>query len=58
LRARVPLSGLGAQEGDTLLLRSTVFREQLPIDSLPSQGWMEIPVIAEDQMLEAGDQVW
>jgi hypothetical protein len=58
LRARVPLPALGAQEGDTLLLRATLFREQLPIDSLPSQGWMEIPVIAEDQMLEAGDQVW
>jgi alpha-amylase/alpha-mannosidase (GH57 family) len=58
LRARIPLSALGAQEGDTLLLRSTLFREQLPIDSLPSQGWVEMPVIAEEQMLEAGDQVW
>src|SRR5437588_871967 len=33
LRARVPLSTLGAQLGDTLLLRFTIFSEQLPIDS-------------------------
>jgi len=58
LRVRVPLSTLGAQLGDTLLLRFTIFSEQLPIDSLPTQGWIELPIIAEEQMLESGDQVW
>ena len=58
LRAKLPLSALGAKLGDTLLLRFTIFHDKLPIDSLPAQGWMELPVIAEEQMLETGDQVW
>ena len=58
LRARVPLAKLGAQSGDTLLLRFTILREQLPVDSLPAQGWMELPITAEEQMIESGDQVW
>src|SRR3954469_1796266 len=58
LRAKLPLSKLGARTGDTLLLRFTIFREQLPIDSLPAQGWMELPLVREEQMLETGDHVW
>jgi alpha-amylase/alpha-mannosidase (GH57 family) len=58
LRVRFPLSELGVELGDTLLIRSTLFREQLPIDSLPAQGWMEVSIIAEEQMIETGDQVW
>src|SRR5579859_5089306 len=58
LRARVPLATLGTRTGDTLLLRFTVLREQLPLDSLPAQGSMELPIIAEEQMIESGDQVW
>jgi alpha-amylase/alpha-mannosidase (GH57 family) len=58
LRAKLPLSVLGATTGDTLLLRFTIFSEQLPVDSLPAQGWMELPIIAEEQMLETGDHVW
>jgi alpha-amylase/alpha-mannosidase (GH57 family) len=58
LRAKIPLSVLGAHWGDTLLLRFTIFREQLPLDALPAQGWMELPVIREEQMLEISDQVW
>jgi len=58
LRAKLPLSILGASLGDTLLLRFAIFRDQLPLDSLPGQGWMELPIIAEEQMLETGDQVW
>ena len=58
LRAKIPLSVLGAALGDTLLLRFSIFRDQLPLDSLPTQGWMELPIIAEEQMLETGDQVW
>lgn len=58
LRAKLALSVLGAKLGDTLLLRFSIFRDQLPVDSLPTQGWMELPIIAEEQMLETGDQVW
>jgi len=39
-------------------LRFTILREQLPIDSLPTQGWIELPIVAEEEMLETGDQVW
>jgi alpha-amylase/alpha-mannosidase (GH57 family) len=58
LRAKLPLSVLAAAAGDTLLLRFTIFSEQLPVDSLPAQGWMELPIIGEEQMLETGDHVW
>src|SRR5581483_3606185 len=58
LRGKVPLFALGAALGDTLLLRFSILRDQLPLDSLPPQGWMELPIIAEEQMLETGDQVW
>lgn len=58
LRAKVPLSLLGAVLGDTLLLRFSIFRDQLPLDALPTQGWMELPIIGEEQMLETDDQVW
>ena len=58
LRARVPLATLGARFGDTLLLRFTILSEQLPVDSLPTQGWIELPIIPESKMLESGDQVW
>lgn len=58
LRARISLATLAAQLGDTLLLRFTILRDDLPLDSLPAQGWMELPIIAEEQMVETGDQVW
>ncbi|HET9743945.1 MAG TPA: glycoside hydrolase family 57 protein [Terriglobales bacterium] len=58
LRARIPLSALTAKVADNLLLRFSLFRDQLPLDSLPAQGWMELPVMAEEQMIETGDQVW
>ncbi|HWC17948.1 MAG TPA: glycoside hydrolase family 57 protein [Terriglobales bacterium] len=58
LRAKLPLLVLGASLGDTLLFRFAIFRDQLPLDSLPAQGWMELPIIGEEQMLETGDQVW
>lgn len=58
LRVKVGLDLLGAVAGDTLLLRFTIYSEQLPLDSLPAHGWMEVPVVAEEQMLETGDQVW
>jgi len=58
LRAKLLLSALDAHFGDTLLLRFTILKDQLPVDSLPAQGWIELPIIAEEQMLESGDQVW
>ena len=58
LRAKIPLSVLRANLHDTLLLRFTIFQDKLPLDSLPAQGWMELPIIAEEQMLETGDQAW
>ncbi len=58
LRAKIDLSEIGARVGDTLLLRFTVLRDQLPLDSLPAQGWMELHVVPEEQMLETGDYAW
>jgi alpha-amylase/alpha-mannosidase (GH57 family) len=58
LRAKVGLADIEALVGDTLLLRFTILREQLPLDSLPAQGWMELLVVPEEQMLETGDYAW
>lgn len=58
LRAKIPLAAVRAHFRDTLLLRFTILNEHLPIDSLPAQGWLELPIVAEEQMLETGDQVW
>lgn len=58
LRTQVPLSKLGTEFGDTLLLRFSLSRGQLPLDALPQQGWMELAVLPEEQMLETGDYAW
>ena len=47
---QIPLELLGASLGQTLRLRFSLWRNHLPVDALPVEGTMELPVISEDEM--------
>ncbi len=47
---QLPLALLGARLGSLLRLRFSVWRDHLPLDALPLEDWMEIPVVSEDEM--------
>ncbi|MGH9524510.1 MAG: hypothetical protein ACRD3E_18460, partial [Terriglobales bacterium] len=50
---QVPLALLGARVGHLIRLRFTVWRDHLPLDAMPLEGTLEIPVLSEEEM-EAG----
>lgn len=46
---RVPFALIGAEEGSRIRLRFAVWRDDLPADSLPLEGWIELYALrAED----------
>ena len=47
---KIPLAQLQAEEGSAIYLRFSLWREGLPIDALPLEGAVIIPVITEDEM--------
>ena len=47
---KIPLSELHAGEGSAIYLRFSLWREGLPVDALPLEGAVIIPVITEDEM--------
>jgi alpha-amylase/alpha-mannosidase (GH57 family) len=46
----IPLALVGAGLGQVLRLRFSLWRDRLPLDALPLEGTMELPVISEDEM--------
>jgi len=58
LRLQMKLSFLNANQGDMLRLRFSIWRDRLPIDALPDEGWIEVPIITEDELAEMTDHVW
>ncbi|MFB3915715.1 MAG: hypothetical protein ACE14M_03230 [Terriglobales bacterium] len=50
---KLPLVLLHASAGDLLRLRFTLWRDRLPVDALPIEGWIELRVSAEED-LDAG----
>jgi alpha-amylase/alpha-mannosidase (GH57 family) len=50
---RLALSQLEAAPGAILRLRFSLWRQRLPLDALPLEGWLELRVAAEEE-LEAG----
>ncbi|MGB9605511.1 MAG: hypothetical protein ACPL88_06485, partial [Bryobacteraceae bacterium] len=42
LEARIPLESIGAASGDRLRVQLSLWRNGLPLDALPYQGWLEI----------------
>jgi alpha-amylase/alpha-mannosidase (GH57 family) len=47
---RLPFLLIGAQSGSRVRLRFTVWRDQLPADSLPVEGWIDLFALAEEEI--------
>ncbi len=50
LEFQVPLAELGAVPGSRVRLRLSVWRDRLPVDALPAEGWLELDVVSEDEL--------
>ena len=47
---RVPFDVIGAQHGSRIRLRFAVWRDQLPADSLPVEGWIDLYALTEEEL--------
>jgi hypothetical protein len=47
---RVPFEVLGVRQGSKLRLRFALWRDDLPADSLPLEGWIELHAVAEEEL--------
>ena len=47
---RVPFELIKAQEGGRIRLRFAIWREHLPVDSLPLEGWIDLHAVAEEEL--------
>lgn len=50
LECRIPLDSLNAGAGAQLRLRFALLRGQLPLDTLPKDGFIELQVVAEEDL--------
>ncbi|HYG97972.1 MAG TPA: glycoside hydrolase family 57 protein [Terriglobales bacterium] len=47
---KLPFTSLGAGIGSTIRLRFSIWRERLPVDALPIEGWIELNVLPEEEL--------
>ena len=47
---RVPFDLIGAQAGSRIRLRFAIWREHLPVDSLPLEGWIDLHALPEEEL--------
>jgi hypothetical protein len=47
---RVPFELIRAEEGSRIRLRFAIWREHLPVDSLPLEGWIDVHAVAEEEL--------
>jgi hypothetical protein len=47
---RVPFALLKAQEGSRVRLRFAIWREHLPVDALPLEGWIDLHAVPEEEL--------
>jgi alpha-amylase/alpha-mannosidase (GH57 family) len=47
---RVPFELIGAQPGSRIRLRFAIWREHLPVDSLPLEGWIDLHALTEEEL--------
>jgi alpha-amylase/alpha-mannosidase (GH57 family) len=47
---QVPLLAIGARVGQVVRMRFTVWRDHLPLDALPVEGTLDIPILPEEEM--------
>jgi alpha-amylase/alpha-mannosidase (GH57 family) len=50
LEFKMPLNCVGAEQGDTVRLRFSLWRERLPIDALPLEGWIDLKVTSDEEL--------
>ncbi|MGH9602426.1 MAG: glycoside hydrolase family 57 protein [Terriglobales bacterium] len=50
LEFQIPLAELGASAGSKVRMRFSVWRDRLPVDALPAEGWLELDVVSEDEL--------
>ncbi len=51
---KVPLAALGATNGAKIRMRFSLWQNGLPADALPPEGWLELAVVDETEMLALG----
>jgi hypothetical protein len=49
LEISAPLKTLHAQQGQVVRIQSSLWQAGLPVDSVPRQGWIEVPTLAPDE---------
>jgi alpha-amylase/alpha-mannosidase (GH57 family) len=49
---RLPFHLIGAHLGSRIRLRFTIWRDQLPADSLPVEGWIDLFALAEEEIAD------
>jgi len=47
---RIPFELIGAQQGSRIRLRFSIWREHLPVDSLPLEGWIDLDAVPEEEL--------
>ena len=47
---RVPFALIGVDPASRLRLRFSIWREHLPVDSLPLEGWIDLHAVAEEEL--------
>ncbi len=47
---KLPLAAVGAQLGDKLHLRFSLWRDRLPIDALPLEGSLDLQLLADEEL--------
>jgi len=47
---RIPFELIGAQAGSCIRLRFAIWREHLPVDSLPLEGWIDLHALPEEEL--------
>ena len=50
---RLPLYALDAVQGDRIRLRFSVWRDRLPVDALPIEGWIELQLLPDEELRAA-----
>ncbi|MEO8725859.1 MAG: glycoside hydrolase family 57 protein [Acidobacteriaceae bacterium] len=58
LEVRVQQAALGTTARGTLRLRALWLLHGIPADSLPREGWMELPVLNEEELQELAQDYW
>ena len=48
-----PLYALEATPGDRVRLRFSLWRDRLPIDALPVEGWIELQLLPDEELRAA-----